>query len=225
MTKIVVGNNLIDINLDDYYIDVQNEHIYFSNRDDIISTKRNINDFFNELISRQRGDEKDETAIQAVMTVSNDKFAAKIAENNGLDPHQITDNNLIRFLCNERNFYKSNANLKYAIFKALLSDNEKQMLYENLNVRILSSEDTLKVYCTVNESILLSDYQLDVIQFIGDTLKELAKNNPDIDIQMGVYARKNNIVFEGTFYLDSTYKTLTNYINDAKEECEKGKTI
>ena len=199
-------------------------NIYISNRDDIISTKRNINDFFNELISRQRGDEKDETAIQAVMTVSKDKFAAKVAENDGLDPHRITDNNLIRFLCNEKNFYKSDANLKYA-FNALLSDNEKQMLYDTLNVRIVASESTLKVYCTVNDSILLSNYQLDIIQFIGDTLNELSKKNPNIDIQMGVYARKNNIVFEDAFYFDSAYGTLTHYITDAKEERKKGKTI
>ena len=86
------------MNVEDLKTDKQLEKIYYSNiQNSNEQIKEQISSFIEELYKRRRDDPKEE-GLQAGMLIMPSAFASKITENDGKDPHGITNINLLRLI-------------------------------------------------------------------------------------------------------------------------------
>ena len=176
--------------IDKYYTNKLTEEVYCAkdfNDDDRIQTE--LDKFFKALVSRRRYD-REEGGIQACIVLFPDKFAAKIAEGDGLDSHFVTSINLVEFL-NNRNKYLSSSGAGYYG----LSKDERKELYEALQFRIIDNPEELMIAITSSLDID-SSFQLDVLKRVILLCKELMDKKVYRNISMGLNTPSIHIDFE-----------------------------
>ena len=177
-------------NEDSYYISKLSENIYYANKSqDNIKIHNELEKFFSELISRKRYD-SEEGGIQACMVLFPDKFAAKIAENDGLSSHFVTNINLVEYL-NDKGKYLSNSGSGYFG----LSKEERRELYNSLQFRIIDNPDELTIAITSSVD-LSSSFQFDVLKDIILLCNKYINNNEYKNISIGLSTPSINIDFE-----------------------------
>ena len=173
---------------DIYYVSNLSEKIYhvYDYNDNM---QKELDAFFKELVARRRYD-SEEDGIQACMVIFPDKFAAKIAENDGLSSHFVTSINLVEFL-NKKNKYLSNSGAGY--FQ--LSIEERRILYEAIQLRIIDNPDELMIAITSSVDIK-STFQLKVLKNIVLQCKFLMDNNVYKNVAIGLNTPSIHIDFE-----------------------------
>ncbi|MEE3342919.1 MAG: hypothetical protein VZS44_02395 [Bacilli bacterium] len=177
-------------NLDSYYISELKEKIYHANNSqDELKIHTELEKFFSELISRKRYDSEEE-GLQACMVVFPDKFAAKIAEGDGLSSHFVTSINLVEYL-NDKGKYLSNTGSGYYG----LSKEERRELYNSLQFRIIDNPDELTIAITSSVDIS-SSFQFDVLKDIILLCNKYINNNEYKNISIGLSTPSINIDFD-----------------------------
>ena len=97
------------------------EKVYASNEyNGDAHMQQQLGDFISELYNRRRSDSNEE-GLQAGMLIMPSSFAAKITENDGNDPHGITNINLLRYIKKEKDFYVREAAGKFGVIKNEMS--------------------------------------------------------------------------------------------------------
>ena len=177
-------------NIDAYYTSNLSEKIYHANDSSNSNLiKDELDNFFSELISRKRYDSK-EGGVQACMVLFPDKFAAKIAENDGLSGHGVTNINLVEYLNNKKKYLIDSG---YSYYH--LSKEEKRELYDAMQLRIIDNPNELKIAITSSIDIK-SVFQLKVMKYIILLCKDLMDNKVYKNVRIGLSTPNTKIEFE-----------------------------
>lgn len=197
------------MNVEDFLTDYQSEKIYYSinqNSDEQINEQ--IKSFLEELYERRRDDYEDEE-LQAGMLIMPNAFAAKVTENDGKDPHEITNINLLRYIKGKKDFYIRKA----GHYSSIISD-ERSEIYKNaIEVAIHDSEESLKLEIQ-SKSNIQTRFQLTVLKKLIDNLWHIKLNNLFQYVEIGFYSPISAVEVED---LQDIYREL----NEALEIEEK----
>lgn len=174
--------------IDAYYNKLTEEVYYTKDTNDIERIQTELDKFFKALVSRRRYDSEEE-GIQACMVVFPDKFAAKIAEGDGLGSHFVTSINLVEYL-NNKNKYLSSSGAGYFG----LSKKERKELYEAIQFRIIDNPDELMIAITSSENIK-SVFQLEVLKEFILLCKSMMDNKIYKNVNIGLNTPSIHIDF------------------------------
>lgn len=153
------------MNVEDLKTDKQLEKIYYSNiQNSNEQIKEQISSFIEELYKRRRDDPKEE-GLQAGMLIMPSAFASKITENDGKDPHGITNINLLRFIKKEKGFYVREASSRFGIIKNEMSE----LIRNGIEIRIIDGEQNLMM-AIISKQNIQTIFQLIVLKRLIEEL-------------------------------------------------------
>ena len=164
------------------------EKVYASNKyNGDAHMQQQLGDFISELYNRRRSDSNEE-GLQAGMLIMPSSFAAKITENDGNDPHGITNINLLRYIKKEKDFYVREAAGKFGVIK-----NEMSEIFRNgIEIRIIDAEENLMMAIQSNSNIQ-TRFQLEVLKKIANELWRIKQNGLYESVEVGFYSPLSQI--------------------------------
>ena len=151
------------------------EKIYTSDESQGLSeVQAQLSKFFQELISRKKGASVKD-GLNAGMVLFPNSWAAKVNENNGTDYHSTTNMNLVRFLNGENVYYTE----QQAAEVALSPEETRKVVYEGMQISILSNEQNCKVliFSYNNTHSLFQLSVLEELLQICEQIKDQYDNN------------------------------------------------
>lgn len=202
------------MNIEDLKTDKQLEKIYYSNNQNSDEQlNEQIRTFLNELCERRR-DDSEEVGLQAFMLIMPNAFAAKITENDGKDPHAITEINLLRYIKKEKDFYAREAGEKFALLK-----NELSEIYKNgIGFRIADGEQDLMM-AIQSHSNIQTKYQLTVLKKMFDELWNIKQKGLYKSVEVGFYSPISKVDVDELN--DKKYSELIEAIDTEKKSLEE----
>ena len=164
------------------------EKVYASNEyNGDAHMQQQLGDFISELYNRRRSDSNEE-GLQAGMLIMPSSFAAKITENDGNDPHGITNINLLRYIKKEKDFYVREAAGKFGVIK-----NEMSEIFRNgIEIRIIDAEENLMMVIQSNSNIQ-TRFQLEVLKKLANELWRIKQNGLYESVEVGFYSPLSQI--------------------------------
>lgn len=177
------------------------EKVYYSSKDDNDS---NLNDFFNEIVKRKR-DDVDDWGLQSSIVIRGEDYAAKVNENNGKESHHLTFSNLYQYLTGDNNYYSNT--------KEITDDFIIRMNMESIKVRMISSEDTLKVICIGSIEDGPTLYQYGILKNIVEICNELRMMKSFDKIDLGLLVN-GLFYFEFRDFNDEDYYLMCSKLDD-----------
>lgn len=201
------------MNVEDFLTDEQSEKIYYSinqNSDEQINEQ--IKSFLEELYERRRDDYEDEE-LQAGMLIMPNAFAAKVTENDGKDPHEITNINLLRYIKGKKDFY-----IRKAGHYSSIISNERSEIYKNaIGIYIHDSEEKLKMEIQSNSNIQ-TRFQLKALKNLIENLWQIKLNNLYQYVETGFYSPISDVEVED---LQDIYSELTDALEIEEKKLEE----
>lgn len=192
------------------------EKIYFlDNSYDEQTNKNMLINFFQEYISRKKGDSFQE-GLHAGIVIAKDRWAAKINENDGQACHEHTNMNLIRFLNGSNYFLTEQEAAKKLLSKAEINQITKDLIH----ISLLSKEDKCRVLM-FSYNNTHSNFQITIMKEILNICKEIKKNYQN-NLEIGFFNR------DGTIEVEELTKNhemeIINYISQYENK-EENRTI
>lgn len=168
------------MNNNDMFNDELKETIYHGkSNDDLEEIKQQLVLFSKELIERRR-DIPYEEGLQAVMVIFEDKFGAKITENDGESTHIHSLINTVKFLNDDHNYVTRDGVSRYNLIKK-----EYSQLMEGINMRILDGENRIMFAITLDND-KTSPYQYQILKMFLDLWRSIKENNIYEIIEIGI---------------------------------------
>lgn len=174
-----------------YWKDNLEEKIYTANiNDPNEKINEQINEFLTSLAKRKRNDLY-EGGLQASLICFKGYFAAKVSENDGLEPHISNEYNLYNFLNNKNKYLTDEGKDHFALYMMDYLFIERF----GFSIRILDSEEEL-MFAIVSKNDIDSQFQIHVLKTLIESCKQLKDNNIYKKIEIGIHAKNMEIEFE-----------------------------
>ena len=165
-----------------------------------------------ELYERRRDDYEDEE-LQAGMLIMPNAFAAKVTENDGKDPHEITNINLLRYIKGKKDFY-----IRKAGHYSSIISNERSEIYKNaIGIYIHDSEEKLKMEIQSNSNIQ-TRFQLKALKNLIENLWQIKLNNLYQYVETRFYSPISDVEVED---LQDIYSELTDALEIEEKKLEE----
>ena len=171
------------MSVDDFFTDKLSEKIYYCNdRNSNEQIKEQISLFIEELYKRRRDDSQEE-GLQAGMLIMPNAFASKITENDGNDPHGITNINLLRYIIMLKKFYVREAGQRYNLIKKEMNEISKN----GIEIRIIDEEQNLMM-AIQSDSNIHTKFQLAVLKILIEELWRIKQDELYKSVEVGFYS-------------------------------------
>lgn len=171
--------------------------------------REQIGAFCDELYERRR-DDSIEDGLQASVIIMPNAFAAKVNENDGIDPHKITEINLLRFLKNKNKYYKGEAAGNFM----LIYDEAKEIMRKCVEIRIIDGKNYFMAAIVSNREIK-SEYQIKVLKTVIDYLRCLQQSRKYTHVHVGFHTPLTTVEFEDI--KENMYNRLITALEREKE--------
>lgn len=196
--------------MDDNYTNTLEEKIYFgTTKNTKGEINKTLNDFFSHLLSRRRNDPI-EGGLQASLVCLPNSFAAKVCEDDGLQPHMANEYNLYKFLNNSNQYITTQGIRFFMLVKNELYAIEREGFY----IRILNGEDKLMMV-VFSKNDIVSPLQTYILKVIANYCKQMLEKKYYQDIEIAI--RSNNINVNFDYYdgkFDDIIEQLSNVNNN-----------
>lgn len=194
---------------DELFTSKQEEEIYYANnQSEPGKIEKIINEFLTELYDRRKDNPKEE-GLQAVMVIMSEAFAAKVTEEDGSYPHDLTSINLLRHIKGENKFYIRDA---AGLFENL-KDEREEISKEGVKIAIVDCFENIRFIIDSEHNKHLSDFKIQTLEILIDLLKN-SKNFSNVEV--GLYTPKSKIDVDKLD--DEMYKKLKNALEKEKIE-------
>lgn len=202
------------MNSNELLTDKLTEKVYASNEyDGTIHMQQQLGDFIEELYERRK-DDYNEEGLQAGMLIMPNAFAAKITDNDGNDPHLITNINLLRYIKKEKDFYVREAAGKFGLIKNEMSE----LIRNGIEIRIIDGEQNLMMAINSKQNIQ-TIFQLTVLKRLIDELWSIKQNELYKSIEVGFYSPISEIDVDELN--EEVYSKLIEAIEKEKDKLEE----
>ena len=197
-----------------YWKDKLEETIYSSNiNDSNEKTNEEIKKFLDSLIKRKRNDLY-EGGLQASLICLNGCFAAKISENDGLEPHISNEYNLYSYLTHKNKYLTEEGREQFTLYMMDYLFIERF----GFSIRILDSEDSL-MFAIVSKNDIDSEFQINVLETLIKYCIQMKENNIYKNIEIGIHSKNIDIEFEECENnFDKILETLENIKENKKSK-------
>ena len=200
-------------NIEKYTNNLEEKIYYSTDTSNQLDTQNQLLSYFKELIKRKR-DDIEEEGLQGSIIILPHKFAAKISEENGKGTHQNNNVNLVRYLNNE-DTYISKIGMQYP---AIYKEEIKQIIKEGIEIRIIATEETLKLAIISSDNIK-TIYQAKALKNIISICQKLMKEKAIPNIEIGLSTPTTKIDFDD--WNNERAEMFNNAIEQEEEKINK----
>ena len=198
--------------MDDRFTTKLEEIIYYGKKDDLISLKKQLYLFFNEIIIRRRNDPI-EGGLQASIVIYKDRAAAKVNEHDGKGVHIASNVNLTKFLFGDKKYITEFGTRYFGLYM----NDMMTITKDAVTVRILDGKDYLMLAIQSYHEID-SLFKLKVIKMIIDICKSIKNKNIYKEIEVGLNTKNINMEFED--FNEHKYQSFLNILNNESKRIE-----